>query len=87
MTHKPPRTTACPVCGKTIDTSCSFQTPHRTPRPGHVTLCLHCGTVFAFDAALKLREADLMDFATLSAPVNAVLQYMRQKINKKPPLK
>lgn len=56
---------ACAICGADFDTA-SGAGHDRPPRPGDVTMCLHCGGVHRFDA--KLRAVVFPDWRSALPP-------------------
>lgn len=47
----------CPHCGYKIDCSTALLCEHAEPRPGDITLCLHCMEVFLFNNELRMKRA------------------------------
>ena len=46
----------CPYCGHKISAATSVTSPHATPRPGDMTVCLECQEVSIFTVTLTLRK-------------------------------
>jgi hypothetical protein len=64
----------CPDCSKSIDAATATSLDDsRSPRPGDIALCCHCGAILVYDARLRSRAATLTDLMSLTPEENAVV--------------
>lgn len=79
--------TACPHCLKEMNrlSSSTNREDGRLPKKGEVSLCVNCGelSVFADDAATKLRPAELNDLMKLPQRAHHEIDLARAAIKKR----
>lgn len=63
MGHVTP-TDLCPSCGARFDRATGIDHPS-APEPGDFTVCISCGALLRFDAALRTEPATAEDWAAL----------------------
>jgi hypothetical protein len=57
----------CPECGKKLDAATDPTDETNRPKPGDISVCVYCGSLFAFDFDMRLRavtpeeEMEIMD--------------------------
>ena len=55
----------CNFCGKPQDKHTAAHSEPVEPRPGDISICLHCGTICLFNEELDLEPLNQMDLDTL----------------------
>lgn len=80
----------CPYCGHTLDAATAGPfNPDAEPRPGDVTVCLHCIELLVFDEATLPRKPsgdELLDVRT-DPQVQLVMARLRLLTKRRPPPK
>lgn len=72
----------CLDCGRELDTATSFDSKQQ-PKPGDISICLHCGNVMVFADDLSLRELTEQDAHDIAGDPNLLkLQEARAKAMK-----
>lgn len=69
-------TSRCPACGYVIDRASSVE-GDATPTPGDFSVCMDCGAVLRFDAALRVRLASGDEVAALPIKLRNMLTRLR----------